>query len=91
MDLASLEFWANVVGVAGMILVVLAYVLLQLHRIDAHGLLFNLVNLGGALLLLASLCVHFNLASFIIELFWISASLLGLYKWHKGRNAKNGH
>jgi len=41
------------------------------------------MNLVGAILLLISLCYNFNLASFVIELFWITASLIGLYKFLK--------
>lgn len=36
------------------------------------------LNLCGAIALLISLCVHFNLGSFIIELFWIAIAVKGL-------------
>tara|TARA_R110002072_G_scaffold134539_2_gene275380 strand:- start:76 stop:300 length:225 start_codon:yes stop_codon:yes gene_type:complete len=65
----------------GTALVVLAYSLLQLERLDPKGLSYNLINLAGAGLLLISLTYTFNLASFVIEIFWIAASLLGLWKW----------
>jgi predicted membrane protein len=35
------------------------------------------------LFLLFSLCINFNLASFVIEIFWIAASLIGLYGYRK--------
>jgi hypothetical protein len=57
---------------------------------DVHpkSLSYNMINLVGALLLLVSLCFKFNLASFVIELFWIGASLIGLWKyWHRGEAA----
>jgi len=47
---------------------------------------YNMMNLVGAILLLVSLCFKFNLASFVIELFWIAASLVGLYRWLQTRN-----
>ena len=78
MDLA-----ANIIGMIGTALVVGTYFLLQLDRLDPKGLPYNLWNLVGALLLLLSLLVHFNLASFVIELFWIAASLLGLFKVYR--------
>ena len=68
------------IGVAGTLLVVGAYYLLQLGKVQATGLGYNLMNLAGAILLLISLSFTFNLASFIIEVFWIGASLIGLWK-----------
>lgn len=84
-----MENWIiDSIGILGMLMVVMAYLLLQLERLDPKGLLYNILNLAGAILLLISLCFHFNLASFIIELFWISASLVGLWKY---RRRKPGH
>ena len=77
-----MDLIANIIGVAGMVLVVAAYLMLQLNKLDATGLWFNIINLIGAILLLLSLCVHFNLASFVIEIFWIAASLVGLYRYY---------
>jgi hypothetical protein len=62
-------------------LVVLAYCLLQLERVDPRSLRYNMINLVGAVFLLVSLCFNFNLASFVIEVFWIAASLIGLWKY----------
>jgi hypothetical protein len=73
----------DIVGMSGTALVVGSYFLLQLERMDGKGLTYNLMNLVGAVLLLISLCYKFNLASFVIELFWIAASLAGLYKWQQ--------
>ena len=77
-----METWIiDTIGMFGTLLVVLAYYLLQLERTDPRGLTYNLINLVGAILLLISLCFHFNLASFVIEIFWIAASLIGLWKY----------
>lgn len=84
----SLELLANVIGMLGTACVVLAYLLLQLDKLDAKGLAYNLVNLVGAILLLISLLVHFNLASFVIELFWIAASIVGLVKYLQRKSNK---
>jgi len=85
----SVELLANVIGMLGTTCVVLAYLLLQLDKLDAKGLAYNLVNLVGAILLLISLLVHFNLASFVIELFWIAASLVGLVKYLQRKSNKS--
>lgn len=75
----NLDLLANIVGMAGTVLVVGTYLLMQLNKIDPKGLAFNIVNLVGAVFLLLSLLVHFNMASFVIEIFWISASMIGIY------------
>lgn len=85
-----MENWViDAVGLTGTFLVVLAYYLLQLERIHAQSLSYNIINLVGAGLLFFSLCFHFNLASFVIELFWIAASLIGLWKYWRRRGAAN--
>lgn len=68
------------IGFFGMICIVWAYFLLQTNRYSFDSLYYQLLNLTGAILLLISLCVHFNLGSFIIEVFWIIITLYGMYK-----------
>jgi hypothetical protein len=75
----------DAVGMLGTLLVVLAFFLLQLERTDPKGFSYNLLNLLGALFLLFSLCFNFNLASFVIELFWIAASLIGMWRFWRRR------
>ena len=83
-----METWViDAIGMLGTLLVVLAYCLLQLERTDPRSLSYNMLNLVGAALLLLSLCFNFNLASFIIEIFWIGASLIGLWKYWRRQGA----
>ena len=84
-----MDLLANIIGMSGTILVVGTYFLLQLNKLDPKGLAYNLWNLVGASLLLISLFVHFNLASFVIELFWIAASLVGLVQYYRSRATTN--
>jgi hypothetical protein len=84
----SIELLANIIGIIGTTLVVGTYFLMQLNKLDPKGFLFNVINLLGAIFLLLSLLVHFNLASLIIEVFWIIASLIGIYKNHQQRSSK---
>lgn len=67
-------------GFVGMAFVVIAYFFLQIDRYNIHSLQYQLLNLVGAILLLISLCVHFNLGSFVIEVFWIIITIYGIYK-----------
>lgn len=68
------------IGFIGMIFVVVAYFLLQTEKHKITSFTYQILNLIGAILLLISLFVHFNLGSFIIEIFWIAITLLGMYK-----------
>ena len=77
----SLETTANIVGMTGTSIVVGTYFLLQMGKMSNESLAFNLLNLVGAFLLMLSLLVHFNLASMVIEVFWIAASLVGLWRY----------
>ena len=65
-------------GFVGMAFVVAAYFLLQINKYTIRSIEYQLLNLVGAILLLISLFVHFNLGSFIIEVFWIAITLYGI-------------
>lgn len=78
---------ADAVGTTGTFLVVLAYLGTQLRVLDATGLAFPLVNLAGSLLITVSLQVNFNLASALMEAFWIGISLFGIVRWMRERRA----
>lgn len=78
---------SDTIGMIGTVLVVLAYYLMQLEKVNPRGLTYNLMNLIGALFLLISLTYTFNLASFVIEFFWIGASLIGLWKIYRSSSS----
>ena len=69
--------WANLVGLLGSILFIGAFAYANQAQ-QINKLLFNAVNLVGAVLLLTSLAVHFNLAAFVLEVAWAVIALLGL-------------
>ena len=69
--------WANLVGLLGSLLFILAFAYAnQAKQLDK--VLFNAVNLVGAVLLLTSLAVHFNLAAFVLEVAWAVIAVIGL-------------
>ena len=70
--------WPDFVGNIGVALIVLAYLGLQLGRVDGRALSYSLANAIGAVLILVSLWFNFNLSSFIIEIFWLAISLVGI-------------
>ncbi|PRP61351.1 hypothetical protein C7B72_22515, partial [Bacillus halotolerans] len=75
-----MSLFGQLIGTVGMALVVIAYFLVVSQRVTPGSLPFSVINLIGAILLLISLCIHFNLGSFIIEIFWILISLYGIVK-----------
>ena len=71
---------SDFVGICGTILLILAYFLLQHGRVKSNDALYLYMNLSAAILILFSLCFTFNLASFVIEVFWIGISFYGIWK-----------
>jgi len=71
------------IGFIGMIFIVYAYFLLQTNQVTNSSTKFQMLNLFGSSLLIISLIVHFNLGSFLIEVFWIMITLYGIIKNYK--------
>jgi hypothetical protein len=68
------------VGNIGVLLVLLAYLLLQVEKLSLNSLMYSLLNLVGSLLIMVSLFFNFNLSSFIIEVAWLLISIYGLVR-----------
>ena len=68
---------ADAIGICGSTLFIGAFLYANRAK-ELDKLLFNAVNLVGAILLLISLAVYFNLAAFILELCWALIALAGL-------------
>jgi len=73
----------QLIGFVGMLFIVYAYFLLQAQKEEHDSLKFQILNLIGAILLIVSLLVHFNLGSFMIEVFWIIITIYGILKKRK--------
>lgn len=72
--------YSNFVGIIGVILTLLAYLLLNMNRVSSSNKLYLYLNLSGSCMLLYSLLFHWNLASVLIEIAWISISFLGIFR-----------
>ena len=72
--------WYDLAGNIGVLLMVIAYLLLQLDRISSSAVTYLLLNTLGAILVILSLLFHFNLSAFLMEVFWLLISLYGLAK-----------
>ncbi|WP_136810155.1 CBU_0592 family membrane protein [Desulfosediminicola flagellatus] len=73
--------WYDLIGNIGVFMILIAYFMLQLNRINTHSLSFCLMNFCGAFLIMVSLYFDFNLSAFVIEFFWLLISIFGIYKW----------
>ncbi len=85
MKYGSFDFLGNV----GVVIMIVAYLLLQLNRLDSNSLAYSLLNAFGAGLVILSLSVNFNLSAFIMEAFWILISLIGIYRYLRTRALKS--
>lgn len=70
--------WFDLIGFIGVLLIIVAYLLLQLDKLPSSSLFYSLMNALGALLIIISLLFDFNLSAFVVEAFWFLISLLGL-------------
>lgn len=66
------------IGVLGFALYVLTYSLLTLRVLQGCSPRYFALNLAAASCVLIGLTGNFNLASAMIQLFWVAMSLLGL-------------
>ena len=75
--------WYDFIGNFGVFLILAAYLLLQLNKLENESLLYSLLNGFGALFILISLYYDFNLSAFVIESFWLLFSLIGIIKHYR--------
>lgn len=76
----------EIYGIIGVILIVVSYFLLQINKISSNDLKFSLMNFFGSLLIIVSLFYNWNLPSFIIEMFWMAISMIGIIKYFKNQH-----
>lgn len=70
----------NLIGLSGMALFLGAFLLLQQEKLRADDYPYLLMNLAGAVLIMASLVHDWNLPAFLLEVAWGAISLYGLIK-----------
>jgi hypothetical protein len=68
---------ADIIGICGSMLFIGAFIYANMSP-AMNKILFNILNLIGAILLLISLSVHFNLAAVILEVAWAIIAIFGL-------------
>lgn len=80
--------WYDFVGNVGVFLLLAAYLLLQLNKINSNQISYSLMNALGAIMILISLIFEFNLSAFAIEFFWLLISLVGIVDYLRKRNRR---
>jgi len=73
----------DLIGNIGVVLLMIAYLMLQLNKLRSDGLAYSLLNAFGAILIILSLRVNFNLSAFIMEVFWVLISVVGIYRYFR--------
>jgi hypothetical protein len=75
-------YWHDWTGYIGVALVLLAFLLLQAHKLRGNGLIYQLMNILGAIgVMLSLLFGSFNAAAFVMQLAWL---LIGIYGIARG-------
>jgi hypothetical protein len=77
------------VGNVGVAIMIVAYLLVQLNRLDTNDPVYSLLNAFGAALVIVSFIVNFNLSAFIMEVFWFLISLIGVYRYLRTRTLRS--
>lgn len=77
--------WYDWIGIVGALLVLFAFYLLQARRVSGTGLVYQLMNLVGALGLLTSLYGKFNVSVFIVQTVWVAISVYGIVRSAQSR------
>lgn len=74
-------YWYDWAGYLGVALVLLAYLLLQGHKLYGQGLIYQLMNVLGAIGVILSLSFTpgpINWPAFMLELAWIVIGVFGI-------------
>ncbi|HPF45285.1 MAG: hypothetical protein KDF58_04445 [Alphaproteobacteria bacterium] len=73
------------IGLIGVLLILVAYALIQLDRVDVKHISYSVMNAVGAGLILISLSIDFNLSAAVIEGAWLVISLFGIIRAYQKR------
>ncbi len=75
--------WYDWIGLAGTLMVLVAFFLLQAGRLSGNGIVYQLANLLGAAAILVTLVGGFNVSVFLLELTWCLISGYGIVRSFK--------
>ena len=78
----SMSEITQTIGVLGFVFYMLSYFLLLIGKIGGTDNTYILMNFLAASCVLISLIHNFNLASALIQIFWIAISIVGLVRYN---------
>lgn len=85
----STLMWHDWAGYLGVLLVLLAFLLLQAHKLHGNGLSYQLLNIFGALgVMLSLLFGNFNASAFALEIAWAAIAIYGVSRGMRLRREK---
>ena len=67
-------------GNLGVVIVLVAYLMLQMEKTSPTSALYSVGNALGAILILVSLMFEFNLSAVVMEAAWLMISIYGLLR-----------
>ena len=73
----------DLIGNIGVVVLMIAYLMLQLNKMRSDGLAYSLLNAVGASLIIVSLVYDFNLSALLMEVFWVLISFVGIYRYFR--------
>ncbi len=79
----------DLIGNVGVVVLMIAYLMLQLNKLSSSGLGSSILNALGACLIVLSLLVNFNLSAFIMEVFWVLISCVGIYRYFRLKSLRS--
>ena len=79
MSYGPLDFVGNI----GVVVLMVAYLMLQLNKLSSAGLAYSVLNAAGASLIIVSLLYDFNLSALLMEVFWVLISFVGIYRYFR--------
>jgi paired small multidrug resistance pump len=81
--------WHDWAGYVGVLLVLLAFLLMQAHKLHGNGLTYQLMNIFGALGVMLSLVFgSFNAPAFVMEAAWAAIGIFGVLRGMRLRREK---
>ena len=81
--------WLDLIGNIGVIVLMTAYLMLQLGKLRSDGLAYSLSNAVGAGFIVVSLLVNFNLSALLMEVFWVLISFVGIFRYFRLKSLRS--
>ncbi len=78
--------WMDAIGIVGSLTICAAYFMVSRRQLDPEALPYQLMNLGGAVLLLISLYFRPNPGAILIEATWVAIALTAILRIFRTRS-----